>query len=428
MLKKIGPYGLITIGFLLSILIGGTLLYLPISQKAGADVSLVDAFFITISAICVTGLSTIDVANSFNLFGYTIIALLIQIGGLGIVCAGLSIILLAGQKIGIKERILIKDSLNLNSLKGIVKLVKSIFRITFIIEFIGALFSFCSFIKYYKFKDAIVISIFHSISAFNNAGFDLIGNFRNLVPFENDILLNLTTSGLIILGGLGFIVINEIIEKKDFKKISLHSKIVIKMSIALLIIGTLVIYASSDISLLASFFTSVSSRTAGFNTVPIDSFNKVSLLFIMILMFIGASPSSTGGGIKTSTFYSLIKGTYSICSNKRCHSFKREISHETILKSFIVLFVGMIVVTSCLLCLCIFEPNIDLLDLLFESISAFATVGLSTGITPELSTISKIVIMITMFIGRVGGLTLLSLWTKKGKKYVSYPTEDILIG
>lgn len=428
MLKKIGPYGLITIGFLLSILIGGTLLYLPISQKAGADVSLVDAFFITISAICVTGLSTIDVANSFNLFGYTIIALLIQIGGLGIVCAGLSIILLAGQKIGIKERILIKDSLNLNSLKGIVKLVKSIFRITFIIEFIGALFSFCLFIKYYKFKDAIVISIFHSISAFNNAGFDLIGNFRNLVPFENDILLNLTTSGLIILGGLGFIVINEIIEKKDFKKISLHSKIVIKMSIALLIIGTLVIYASSDISLLASFFTSVSSRTAGFNTVPIDSFNKVSLLFIMILMFIGASPSSTGGGIKTSTFYSLIKGTYSICSNKRCHSFKREISHETILKSFIVLFVGMIVVTSCLLCLCIFEPNIDLLDLLFESISAFATVGLSTGITPELSTISKIVIMITMFIGRVGGLTLLSLWTKKGKKYVSYPTEDILIG
>ena len=428
MLKKIGPYGLITIGFLLSILIGGTLLYLPISQKSGADVSLVDAFFITISAICVTGLSTIDVANSFNLFGYTIIALLIQIGGLGIVCAGLSIILLAGQKIGIKERILIKDSLNLNSLKGIVKLVKSIFRITFIIEFIGALFSFCSFIKYYKFKDAIVISIFHSISAFNNAGFDLIGNFRNLVPFENDILLNLTTSGLIILGGLGFIVINEIIEKKDFKEISLHSKIVIKMSIALLIIGTLVIYASSDISLLASFFTSVSSRTAGFNTVPIDSFNKVSLLFIMILMFIGASPSSTGGGIKTSTFYSLIKGTYSICSNKRCHSFKREISHETILKSFIVLFVGMIVVTSCLLCLCIFEPNIDLLDLLFESISAFATVGLSTGITPELSTISKIVIMITMFIGRVGGLTLLSLWTKKGKKYVSYPTEDILIG
>ena len=428
MLKKIGPYGLITIGFLLSILIGGTLLYLPISQKSGADVSLVDAFFITISAICVTGLSTIDVANSFNLFGYTIIALLIQIGGLGIVCAGLSIILLAGQKIGIKERILIKDSLNLNSLKGIVKLVKSIFRITFIIEFIGALFSFCSFIKYYKFKDAIVISIFHSISAFNNAGFDLIGNFRNLVPFENDILLNLTTSGLIILGGLGFIVINEIIEKKDFKKISLHSKIVIKMSIALLIIGTLIIYVSSDISLLASFFTSVSSRTAGFNTVPIDSFNKVSLLFIMILMFIGASPSSTGGGIKTSTFYSLIKGTYSICSNKRCHSFKREISHETILKSFIVLFVGMIVVTSCLICLCIFEPNIDLLDLLFESISAFATVGLSTGITPELSTISKIVIMITMFIGRVGGLTLLSLWTKKGKKYVSYPTEDILIG
>ncbi|MEG0266110.1 MAG: potassium transporter TrkG [Bacilli bacterium] len=428
MLKKVEPYRVIASGFIISIIIGGILLWLPISHKNDVAVSLVDAFFTTISCICVTGLSTIDAANTFNLFGVTVMAILIQIGGLGIICAGLSIILLAGQKIGIKERVLIKDSLNLNSLKGIVKLVLTIFKVTFIIELIGAILSFLVFKNYYELWDALVISVFHSISAFNNAGFDLIGNFQNLLMFKDNILLNVTTALLIIIGGLGFLVIKDFLEKKDFKHLTLHSKIVIKTTLILIIAGTLLLKVSQNISWLGAFFMSVSTRTAGFNTVPMESFNKFGLTIMMVFMFIGASPSSTGGGIKTTTFYTLIKGTYSVCTNKRCHAFKRHISDEIINRAFIVLFLGLIIVCLSTLSLCTIESDINFIDLMFESVSAFGTVGLSTGITSTLKVGSKITIMIVMFFGRVGPLTLLSVWSKKGKKHVNYPEENILIG
>ena len=428
MSKKINPYKLITMGFALSILLGGFLLWLPISLQKEVELSLIDSFFITISSICVTGLSTVDVANTFNLFGVIVIATLIQIGGLGIICAALSIILLAGQKIGIKERILIKESLNMNTLKGIVKLVLSIFKITFIIELIGAIICFIGFLKYYDFGKSIVISIFHSISSFNNAGFDLIGNYQNLMPFKEDILINITTCLLIILGGLGFFVIGDVIQKKSFKKLTLHSKIVLTTTFYLIILGTLLIWITQDIPLLGALFASVSTRTAGFNTYDYSTFSKVGMLIMMVLMFIGASPSSTGGGIKTTTLYILIKGTFATCENKKCHGFRRHISTDSINKAFIVLLLGIVVVLGSTFSLCILEPNFDFIDLLYESISAFATVGLSNGITPDLSDLSKITIMITMFIGRVGALTLLSSWTKKGKTNVEYPQENILIG
>ena len=428
MSKKINPYKLITMGFALSILLGGFLLWLPISLQKEVELSLIDSFFITISSICVTGLSTVDVANTFNLFGVIVIATLIQIGGLGIICAALSIILLAGQKIGIKERILIKESLNMNTLKGIVKLVLSIFKITFIIELIGAIICFIGFLKYYDFGKSIVISIFHSISSFNNAGFDLIGNYQNLMPFKEDILINITTCLLIILGGLGIFVIGDVIQKKSFKKLTLHSKIVLTTTFYLIILGTLLIWITQDIPLLGALFASVSTRTAGFNTYDYSTFSKVGMLIMMVLMFIGASPSSTGGGIKTTTLYILIKGTFATCENKKCHGFRRHISTDSINKAFIVLLLGIVVVLGSTFSLCILEPNFDFIDLLYESISAFATVGLSNGITPDLSDLSKITIMITMFIGRVGALTLLSSWTKKGKTNVEYPQENILIG
>ena len=428
MLKKINPYKFITYGFLFSIIIGGFLLWLPISLKEGVEISLLDSYFITISSICVTGLSTVDVANTFNIFGVSVIAILIQIGGLGVVCAGLSIILLAGSKIGIKERILIKESLNVNTLKGIVKLVLSIFKITFIIELIGSVVVFFGFKKYYDFKNAIIISIFHSISSFNNAGFDLIGNYKNLTPFKNDFIINFATSFLIILGGLGFLVIKDVIEKKSFIKLTLHSKIVITTTLILIFVGTFLIWITQDISLIGAYFASVTTRTAGFNTYDYSLFNNVGLIILMILMFIGASPSSTGGGIKTTSLYIMIKGTLSICSNKKCHSFKRYITLETINKAYIILFLGILVVLFSTFGLCLFEKDISFINLLFESISAFATVGLSNGVTPQLCSISKIIIMITMFIGRVGALTLISTWSKKGKTNVQYPEENIMIG
>ncbi len=426
--KKYGPYKLITMGFLLCIIIGSILLWLPISHNDGVNVSFVDAFFTTVSAICVTGLASIDLANSFNLFGKIIVALLIQIGGLGVVCAATSLIIISGQKIGIKKRMLIMNSLNLNSLKGVVKFVKTVIKITFTIELIGAVCSFIVFIKDYDFLRAIEISIFHSISAFNNAGFDILGDFQNLSNYRDNILINLITCSLIVLGGLGFIVINDVLEKKNIHKLQLHSKIVIKTTFILIIVGTLLIKLTGDLTLLESLFLSISSRTAGFNTYPISMLGISSLLVVMILMFIGASPSSTGGGIKTTTIYTLFKSSIAICSNKDCESFRRKISSDVINKSMVMLFSGICIVFITVFCLSISEPNFNLSNILFESISAFGTVGLSTGITPELATISKIILAITMFAGRIGPLTLLAIWSKKGKSNVSYPEENIMIG
>ena len=409
-LRKVNPCKIIVFGFLICILIGGFMLWLPISHKDNIDISLIDAFFTAVSCICVTGLSTVDIANTFNLFGIIIMAILIQIGGLGVVCAGVSIVLLAGRKIGIRERVLIQNSFNLDSVKGIVKFILSIFKITFIIEFFGAFISFFAYLRYFPAKKALVISIFHSISAFNNAGFDLIGNYDSLLLFKDDIAINLITSLLIILGGIGFLVIKDVLEKKKFSKLSLHSKIVIRTTLFLIIGGTIILKLTQNITWIGALFTSVSARTAGFVTIPFDEFNRFGLLIITILMFIGASPSSTGGGIKTTTFYTLVKGTYATCRNNHCFSFKRLITPEIINRSFIILFLSSIVVATCTTLLCLFEPTIELSKLFFESVSAFATVGSSLGITPTLSSISKFIIMITMYIGRIGPLTLLSVF------------------
>ena len=429
LLRKFDPCKIITIGFLIAILIGGFILWLPISHQDHVDVSFIDAIFTAVSCICVTGLSTVDIANTYNTFGFIIMALLIQIGGLGVVCAAVSIVLLVGQKIGIKERVLIKDAFNLESVKGIVKFLHSIFKFTFIIEFAGMVLSLIAFLRYYPLKKALLISFFHSISAFNNAGFDLIGNYESLYKFKDDIFINIITSILIILGGIGFFVIKDVLEKKKFKKLTLHSKITIKSTLLLIIGGTLILkFTQKDISLLGAFFASVSARTAGFVTYPFSTFNRFGLIIIMLLMFIGASPSSTGGGIKTTTLYTLLKGTYAACTNNNCFSFKRQISSELVNRAFVVVFLGGIVVVTSSLLVCVFEPAIDFMSILFECVSAFATVGSSLGITPILCNYSKIILMITMFIGRVGPLTLLAIWSVKNKKNIIYPKENIIIG
>ncbi len=428
LITKYGPYKIITVSFIMFILIGSLLLRLPISHNEENSVSLIDAFFTTVSAICVTGLSTVDIAEKFNLFGITVIAILIQIGGLGIVCAAAGIITLSSQKIGIRERILIRNSLNLNSLKGIVKFVRKIIKITFTVELIGALLCFIVFINDYPFFKAIEMSIFHSISSFNNAGFDIIGRFKSLTDYNSDILLNLVTMALIIIGGLGFVVISDILNKKKLKKLSLHSKIVIKTTFWLIVIGTLLLKICSDMTILESLFLSVSTRTAGFNTYPTEILGGAALVIAMILMFIGASPSSTGGGIKTTTFYTLLKSNISICTNKRCNSFKRTISQDVINKSFTMLFSAITVVVFGVILLSIFEPDIALSKVMFECISAFGTVGLSTGITVDLSVLSKITLTILMFIGRLGPLTLLAIWSKDRESGARYPEENIMIG
>lgn len=428
-LKKMSPGRFIALGFAFVILLGAVILFLPITHNNGVNVSFIDALFTSTSAVCVTGLTAIDTYDTFNVLGQTIVALLIQIGGLGVTSVGVGFILLARKKVDFKDRILVKEALNLDSLKGVVKLIKAILLMTLCFEGVGAVLSFIVFSQDYPLPRAIGISLFHSIASFNNAGFDVLGGFKNLLDYENNILLNLTTCGLIIFGGLGFVVIKEILHKHSFKRFSLHAKVVITMTAILLVGGTILLkLTEKNISWLGAFFFSTSARTAGFSTYPVGNFTKGSLFIIIILMFIGASPGSTGGGIKTTTAFTLVKCVYSASTNKYCYGFKRKIPADIISKAFILTFLAACLVCFSTLLLCILEPEYRFDQLLFEVVSGFGTVGLSTGITPDLSPASEFVIIITMFIGRVGPLTIASLWSFKPLSNVRYSEETITIG
>lgn len=428
LIKKIKPSRIIVLGFLMVILLGTILLMLPISINEGKNVSFIDALFTSTSAVCVTGLIAIDTADTFTIFGRTVVALLIQIGGLGVTSVGVGFIMLMKRKIGIKERTLIKESMNLDSLKGVVKLVKSILLMTLIFESIGVILSYVVFSKDYAPLDALGISLFHSVAAFNNSGFDILGGLQNLIPYQNNILLNLTTCGLIIFGGIGFLVIKEIIEVKSFKKFTLHTKIVIIMTVILLIVGTILLKLTENISWLGAFFFSTSARTAGFSTYPLSSFTNAGLFVIIILMFIGASPGSTGGGIKTTTLFTLYKSIYSTSTNKHCIAFKRKIPLAVILKAFNITILALFIICIGTFILSILEPNYTFMQLLFEVTSAFGTVGLSTGITPDLSDISKAIISLIMFIGRLGPMTIATIWCCKEPSNARYSEETVIIG
>ena len=416
---------LLMVGFASVILTGAVILMLPISVREGATVSFIDALFTSTSAVCVTGLIAIDTADHFTVFGRAVVAALIQIGGLGVTCVGVSLILAAGRKIDFHTRKLIKESWNIDSYQGLVKLVKQVLKLTFAFEVVGAVLSFLVFSQDYSFWDAWGISIFHSIAAFNNSGFDIL---QNLIPYSDSILLNLVTAGLIICGGIGFLVILDIKKKKRFKKLTLHSKVVITMSIVLILVGTILLKSTENITWLQAFFHSVSARTAGFSTTPLGEFTNAGLFVLVILMFIGASPGSTGGGIKTSTFFVLITVFRGIVKNQPFGAFKRRISNKVIMQAFNVVFLSLMVVVIGTLLLCVTAPECTFIQILFEVTSAFGTVGLSTGITPYLNSISKFILILIMFIGRLGAMTVATMIANKKPRTAVYSVEDISIG
>lgn len=427
-LKKISPLRLIVLGFALVITLGAIILLLPISARDGVKVEVIDAFFTSTSAVCVTGLIAVDTYDTFNAFGQTVVVLLIQIGGLGVTSIGVGIILLAGKKVSFRDRIMVKEAMGLSSMKGIVRIVKSVLLLTLTFESIGAILSFIVFSRDYPLGRAIGTSLFHSVAAFNNSGFDILGGMQNLIPYQNNVLLNLTTCGLIIFGGLGFLVIKEMITKRSFRKLTLHSKIVLTMTGLLLLIGTILIKFTDDVTWLGAFFFSTSARTAGFSTYYLSTFTNAGLFILIILMFIGASPGSTGGGIKTTTTFVLFKSAYSMSTNRNCSVFKRKIGNTIIEKAFLLTLLAATLVIIDSLLLSILEPNFSFIQILFETVSAFGTVGLSTGITPDLSVVSKIIIILTMFIGRLGPLTMASIWIFKPTSSVTYSEENIIIG
>lgn len=426
--KKQPPGRLIAAGFAMLILFGAVLLLLPLSVRGDAEVHFIDALFTSTSAVCVTGLIAIDVADHFTTFGQAVVAVLIQVGGLGVTSIGVGLILAARKNVGLKGRILLKEALNIEGIKGMIRLVKSILLMTLCFELMGIVLSFLVFVQDYPVLKALWISIFHSIAAFNNSGFDILGGLRNLIPYQNNILLNLTTSGLIIFGGLGFLVILDVLKKRSFRKLTLHSKVVLTTTLTLLVAGTLLLKATEDITWLGAFFQSVSARTAGFSTYPIGEFTNAGLFTLIILMFIGASPGSTGGGIKTSTFFVLSQHVRSLFTKRHISAFRRNIPSEVFSKACTISLLSLLLVCVGTFFLCVLEPEYSFVQLLFEEVSAFGTVGLSTGITPTLSVASKLILIFTMFAGRVGTFTLLTMWIDRPVPSVRYTEESVSIG
>lgn len=438
-IKKLSYSQQIILSFLSVIVLGSILLMLPISNVNGVWTSYIDCLFTSVSATCVTGLVVFDTASYWSYFGQFIILLLIQIGGLGVITISLLGLIFAGKKVGIQQRSLMQDSISAHQVGGIVKLTLFILKITLIIELIGALFMFSVFYTDFGLL-GIWKSVFHSISAFCNAGFDLLGSIENkfcsLTGYSSNVILNIVIMFLIIIGGLGFTVWSDI---KQFgikiKRYGLQSKIVLFTSLFLIIIPAIYFYFFEFNNLvgidrlLGSLFQSVTTRTAGFNSLDFNNMSEVGKLLTICLMLIGGSPGSTAGGLKTTTIAVLVLSSFSAFSKKDdIECFGRRIDWEVVKKAcgILLMYLMLFIVSGCIISMI---EGIDLLTCLFETASAIGTVGLTLGITSTLGVVSKCILMFLMFFGRVGCLTLIFAALSPSVKNVSKkPMEKVNVG
>ena len=438
--KIMTPSRVLVLGFAVVILFGALLLTLPQATLDGLGLPFLNAAFTATSAVCVTGLVVVDTGTTFTHFGQWVILFLIQVGGLGFMTFATLFAMILGKKITLKERLLLQEALNQVSVEGIVRLTKSVLQISFAIEAIGAAILTLRWYSEFGWSKALYYGVFHSISAFNNAGFDLFGNFSSLTAFVGDPIINITIMLLIICGGLGFLVLADLLSHP--KKFRLHTKIVLQVSGVLILLGAVFIFIMEftnpktlgplplGTKVLAAFFQSVSPRTAGFNTINLAGMYDTTLLSMIVLMFIGASPGGTGGGIKTTTFISIVLSVLSTYrSDPHVVLEGRTLPKEVIQKAWAITTSAAFLIFL-ILSILSYTENSDLLTVLFEVTSAFGTVGLSLGITPTLSDVGKMAIILTMFIGRVGPLTLAFVLSQKKNKqaHIKYPDERIMIG
>lgn len=427
--KQQSPARTIAFGFAVLIFIGAVLLSLPIAVRGAGQLPGLDALFTATSAVCVTGLVTVDPGDTFTLFGQAVLAVLMQLGGLGISSVSMGLAIAAGRRISFRGRSLVREALNVESFEGMVKLVRAIMAMTLLVEGIGAVASYPVFARDYSPLHAAWISVFHAIASFNNAGLDVLGGGHSLIPYCNNLWLNLVTDGMIVLGGIGFMVMLDVLRCRGrFRKLTLHSKVVLSTTAVLILGGAMLLWLTEPISFLAALFQSITTRTAGFSTIDIGAMTNAGLLVIMILMFIGASPGSTGGGIKTTTFFVLLSGIYSAATNHSERAFHNAIPKDAFRKASVISMLAVFLVMTASYLMLIFDPQLSLRDVLFEMISAFSTSGLSTGITPQLSAQSRILSIIMMYIGRLGPLTVASLWYFTIGERVRYPEGTIAIG
>ncbi|CAM5205837.1 Trk family potassium uptake protein OS=Lysinibacillus sphaericus OX=1421 GN=LS41612_08005 PE=4 SV=1 [Lysinibacillus sphaericus] len=442
LIHYLSPPKILVLGFAIIIFIGACLLTLPIATEDGNGLPFLNAVFTATSATCVTGLIVVDTGDTFTMFGEIVILALIQIGGLGFMTFATLLFLLLGKKISLKERLLLKEAFNNISMAGLVKLVKRILLFTALIELIGGLILSIRFSFDMPIGKAIYFGFFHSISNFNNAGFDLMGGFQGLTAYVADPFVVLTICALITIGGLGFIVMNELYEYRETKRLSVDSKIVLSATVILTVGSTLLIflfeYSNSktigDLTgmgkILGSFYQAVTPRTAGSNTLPIGDLTHSTLFLTILLMFIGAGSGSTAGGIKITTFAVLAATLWAQIRGKEdVVLFRRRIVIETILKALTVAMCGMVIVVFVTIFLSITEQKHSFMMYLFEATSAFGTVGLSMGLTPELTPAGRILIILTMFAGRLGPLTIAFAITKRRKpEAFHHPKGNIMIG
>jgi trk system potassium uptake protein len=428
-------------GFAAMIALGTVLLILPISSKTGEWTGLINSLFTSTSAVCVTGLVVVDTLDHWSMFGQFVIMVLIQLGGLGFMTVTTVLLMAAGRRIGLRGRLLLSESVGVSGMGGIVRLARNILFFTLIAEVTGAIIFYIRFFEQYGWIQGIWKAIFQSVSAFNNAGFDLFGGFRSLSDYHSDYLVLLTTAGLVILGGISFVAVNNIYRSRGLHNASIDTKLVLLITAILLILGTTVILViefgnpgtlgnlSLSEKILNAFFQSVTSRTSGFDTFSTGSMSSYALYFTMILMFIGGVAGSTAGGIKVNTFGMIIITIWNTIRGKEHPGvFGREFPIQQIFRgmTLLVLSLGIIVIWFLVLSATDHFPSINIL---FETISAFGTVGLTTGITPALSIIGKIFIIFMMFIGRLGPLTLtMALAKAQQTSQFRYPQESIRIG
>ena len=433
---------IIMLSFLGMILLGSLLLALPVSAANGVPVPYLDALFTATTATCVTGLVTLPTFSTWSIFGQVVILVLIQVGGLGVITVISAFMLLLQKRVGIGERLLLQDAFNLNTLSGIVRFVKRVLFGTFLVELLGAVFYMTVFVPQFGAR-GVWISVFTAVSAFCNAGIDIIGP-NSLCDYATNPMVNLVTSALIILSGIGYIVWWDVLRvgRKGFRSLTLHSKIAISTTLILIFGGGLLIFlleygnplTIGELSLFdklqVSLFQSITTRTAGFATVPQENLTNASSVLCLLLMFIGGSPVGTAGGIKTVTVAVLAVSALATIQNKNDVTlFHRTISRQAVNKAVAVTAMSFAILFGSTLLLCA-VTDASALDIVYETVSATATVGLTRNLTPYLSSAGKAVIIATMYLGRVGPISLaLALnSSKKQRNLIKNPTEDISVG
>ena len=440
-LFRFKPTQIILLSFLFMILFGTLLLMLPISTTNHQGLAWIDALFVSTSASCVTGLTVVDLHNDLTTFGTIVMLMLIQVGGLGIMTLATLAVHTMGYRFQLRESLVLQESLNQGGQAGLMELIRRMIKYTLTIEFFFAVVLAAHFYPEFGWK-AVGYGIFHSVSAFCNAGFDLFGNYDSLCKRNDDYFLMACIGLLIILGGIGFTVMNDVINKKFWRKYSLHTKIVIVMNLALIFIGTILLFGveyynpstvgnlSIPAQLANACFTSVSCRTAGFNSYDLAQAEQISQLVMIILMFIGASPLSTGGGIKATTFFVILQSMWAVFRGKsEITIFGRQITRELRDQAFAIFTMGTIWVVTAGIILSAIDGEVhELEEIIFETVSGFGTVGMGIGITLQWSMWGKLILALTMFVGRVGIMTfMLSLLAQKNTR-IKYPKEDIMIG